>query len=432
MQKKNLKKLTITLLLLALTTNIYAQENTETPPQGPKKIKGMHNKIDGVLYTGYEYLDPRENSRNPKDQDSGFTVTRAYLNFRGTAVDPAYAGWGYRITIDFSPAASLGAGCDPITGCAQSNDLDGYFKYAYFTAPAGKNGRNQFIIGQQSTPFGDLLQRIWGYRHVARSVLRQAKVAASADRGIGFKSDNPYFKTHLLLGNGEGYHYNNSDPGSSEPSQALDLYGNFIFVPTGANKQSQLYIHLPFRLYNIIGLRDREKDSGEINAGEDLGRLRGFGRGLEINYVYQKGNNELKVGVGNYFLNRPGGHKKDSTERVNEGVGRIGYLWVTFQIGIFGAFYSYYEATSNADSNDGRLVALEKNGANNGRAIRRIYGINFRPPLKIALFNISLGEDVTHLTEINIPSGLITGKANSNAFLRFGLTFSLYDSKKRK
>ena len=438
MKKKIRRTLQLVILLqLLLAVTLNAQEAKQ---ERAKELSGLQTRIDGVLYSGLEYWDASDPPANLRNQNSGFTITRAYLNFRGDAKNPLYRGWGYRFTLDFSPAANVGDGCEQDTSsssqaqaapaqgsCQISNDLNAYFKYAYFFLPLGNQteGKHQLVIGQQETPFAADLQKTWGTRHVARSVLRQARAADSADRGIGLKSSTKNFKAHLLLGNGEGYHRNNAEPGASNASQALDLYGNLTFFGSRESQTHSLYLHLPFRLYNIIGLKDREKDAGELNEGRDLGRLRGFGIGYEFIYAFQSadGKNEFKFAFGDYYLNRPGGH--DGPENldtiVGEARGSIDYYWLTFQSGIFGGFLSYYQATST--NADGRLVALRE--GTSGRVIRRVYGLNFRPNINIAFLDISLGEDSIHLDS---PDPNIGTSKRGNTFLRFGLTFELYNS----
>ncbi len=280
-----------------------------------KKIDGEEGistfKVDGTIFAGYEKTDEEANGvpdsggvsgyiQGPK---TGFTLSRAYVNFRGEAAQGVFKGWGFRITFDGGKL--LGdSGANPAAGT--NNPHTPETKFAYVQMPlydGGSAGSGSLRIGMQNTPItdgasGSSLDAAWNHRYIDRTSLELANMGPSSDIGISFIHKAENAGIHLLLANGEGYRKNNAQnvpylstaapvntangsavrnnlitlsqgfsgtqaSGGGASAQAadsygLDLYGDITFKPTGKTRDLMIDLHFPFRLQNFTGVRREE------------------------------------------------------------------------------------------------------------------------------------------------------------------------------
>jgi len=343
-------------------------------------------KLDGVIYTGYEFLDKEVNgqpdSAGPTSENQGFNVGRAYLNFRGNVNDGAFKGWGFRITTDLAPAASMVDGC---TGsCTKNNDYIRALKYAYVMIPVSFIPGAQIRIGQQHVPLVDgqagvSLQEEWGYRYVAKATLDETGLAPSTDRGLAFIKKSDYYGVHLLLANGEGYHKNNAQGISQTPtlqdlasgngdSYGMDLYGMISLVPTGKSKDFHFAVNFPFRAYNVIGVSDTQfqyTTADFTGATPTMSTYIGQKRAAQDMLYGVEGDAEftlsgVKMGLGGgvmlkkdkqgdaYRLSTAGFTPLNDIYLGDDSQGNVQYVFARLELNRFGAFARYTTGTTTS------------------------------------------------------------------------------------
>jgi len=165
-------KLFLTVLLLAFSFSIMAQESTPKP-------KG---KVTGKVFFNY-HADLTEDA----DQRSAFELKRAYL------------GYKYKINDKFSAAVTLDAGKG-----AGNSDHAVYVKQAKLNYKA--SDKITLSIGLMGMKQFKDQEKFWGYRYIYKSFGDQYKFGTSADLGAmaSFKLADD-LKLDVLAVNGEGY-----------------------------------------------------------------------------------------------------------------------------------------------------------------------------------------------------------------------------------
>jgi hypothetical protein len=148
-------------------------------------------KFSGTHYLGYTYTDDRTAANR---DSSKFETRRNYFQVKGYWNDTDYI----RTTLD------------------TFQDTDGSWlvrlKYAYIYL-----NLNDYIpytgveFGQVHRPWIDWEEHHgWLYRSVAKTFIEEgegAHLTDSADQGINFKTNTPYFSSELGVYNGAGYHH---------------------------------------------------------------------------------------------------------------------------------------------------------------------------------------------------------------------------------
>jgi len=165
-------KLFLTVLLLAFSFSIMAQESAPKP-------KG---KVTGKVFFNY-HADLTEDA----DQRSAFELKRAYL------------GYKYKINDKFSAAVTLDAGKG-----AGNSDHAVYVKQAKLNYKA--SDKITLSIGLMGMKQFKDQEKFWGYRYIYKSFGDQYKFGTSADLGAmaSFKLADD-LKLDVLAVNGEGY-----------------------------------------------------------------------------------------------------------------------------------------------------------------------------------------------------------------------------------
>lgn len=284
-------------------------------------------KMDGVIFTGYEFLDEDE-SGDPQGE-TGFFVKRAYVNLRTKIKDGLFKGADFRITGDGGVLA------EDVTTTPNDNDQIFQLKYAYFSLPVFPGAKIR--MGQQHVPgvdgqAGVSLQKYWGHRYIDKVATEDMGMSSSTDKGLAFIYKNPYFGAHLLYANGEGYHKKNAQTisdanltglrglavgNTGNDSYGYDLYGMISAVPTGENEAFELSINFPFRLQNIAGMHHTEHkyygvdlngSSAELANGATWAYYSGEKRafqdqwyGYEVDAKVKQGLFEMTVGGGTIY-----------------------------------------------------------------------------------------------------------------------------------
>ena len=406
--------------LLIAASNVSAYETEwddpaygETTASGTGDVspllKNSRFRADGEIWSAYEFNDRSRTGEpdpaGPTATQSGFRIGRGYINLRGDVIDGAYTGWGFRITADFAPAATLADGCaaDGNAACSGNNTNTAFLKFAYVNIPLyrGALGVSGLRLGLQEIPLshaqaGISLQNIWGHRYLdldGRQSFQEFGFSSSADTGLSILHGADYFAAHLLLANGEGLNkvsaqdvrnqgVSNLARGAGD-SRGLDLYGNLAVRPTGKNKSTELVVAFPFRLRNITGIDGTEQESSSVDLSNptaprwtidrgDARARRDVYFGTEVDGTLRTGDFSFTLGVGaGTFLDKRGEARRyDQTgvdpanlrsvgtniavEEDARGTGR--FIFAHAKYGPFGVFARYSAGTGNG-SFDGRVGA---------------------------------------------------------------------------
>lgn len=285
------------LLFPVSVASLFAYETNWNDPKYPSDtdeetgltIPNSQFKVDGVMYTGYDFVTRGANGSITEagGDNSGFNVERVYVNIRGSVKSGAFKGWGFRFTPDLARASTLrnDVDCTKIGTCTKGNDdYVLYAKYAYLDMPLLNSaaGKTALRVGLQPIPTVSPstggasvanMMGTWSYRYLgvqrANGIFGQYGLSSTADKGVSFIHTHDYFGIHLLFANGEGYHKSNADnlTGSSSltslssgsgNSYGYDLYGNISLIPTGKERKFQIGINIPFRLQNVAGIESVE------------------------------------------------------------------------------------------------------------------------------------------------------------------------------
>ena len=439
-KEKNKSKRILLLVFVSLLTpsSLFAQKTGDTD----KKISSLsildnyELKIDGLIHTGFELLNRQGGAEadehnlddaGPDKQKQGFRISRAYINVKGKVkAGQFYEGWNFRITTDLTPAAGQGDGCknDGNNTCdSGDNDYILYIKYAYLSIPLRflddvMGASNSIRLGQQHSPLVDAkggvsLQSFWEHRYLAKTTADDLGLSSSADRGLAFIHKGSIFGLHLLFGNGEGYHHNNTEGinitkstlgTGNTPSYAYDLYGLLSLRPLGTQGDHVLAISIPFRLKNFYGVADEElslkdTDTGALLQGDEKAKQDVI-YGWELGYKGKAGPLSFTVGTGSYFLhdNRADvvNVDTDSTVAKNEdakGFAHHGFIHLRWRwLGLVGRHI--YGSAGDSSRLDGKVRAadISKDEVKGDGYFRKyLYALTFFPSNKDDFFRITVG-----------------------------------------
>lgn len=348
-------------LLAALTAGgpLFAYETSWFDKKADEKEGQSSFKADGTIFAGYERPDYETNgvldSNGTLRQTSGFTVSRAYFNFRGEVNEGKWKGAGFRVTVDGGLLANNLVGASNSSTSTGNSGQVAELKFAYFQLPlyATSFGNGSVRVGQQQVAIVDgqagySNESYWKHRFIDQNAAEKSGFAgSSADRGISFLHRADYFGLHLFLSNGEGFRRNNAQAsflptavnvanngvltsaqqttirtnlrnlangnnGTAADSYGYDLYGVPSFKPTGTDKDFEVSIGLPFRFQNVSGIKRQEYEyvaadfsttapradiySGDGRAKQD----RAYGPELAVSY--DGGDFKVTIGGGHIFL----------------------------------------------------------------------------------------------------------------------------------
>lgn len=327
MKTINVTRNCVFLLGIFLAGNMFAYE-VPFYDKGSGGEEGKPNsmmKIDGVIWTAYEHNDKARSGtddlQGPREQKSGFSVARAYINVSGSTTNGPNKGWGYRITLDAAPDAGNSDGCeaDLNPSCRRENPLSNFVKFAFINIPVWNIV--SLRVGQQGTPevdssAGHSVQGFWDYRALdsaGKIAFEEFGLANSTDRGIALIAKHDYWGAHILYSNGEGFRRNNAQDldrasfenltssigatgGLSSAGNAFanqlslgngdsfgsDVNGQVHFKPTGKGQNFEFAIALPFRLHNVAGQSGSENEFTRINC-RDNGSPTSVANGVDLN-----------------------------------------------------------------------------------------------------------------------------------------------------
>lgn len=245
-------------------------------------------RMGAEIWPGFEMLDRQPTGPDSAGSDSektGFGLGRARLDFRGRHYNGNEKGVGFRFTVEqeHNPPDSCSG-----YNCSSDNAYYMKVKYAFVDLPV--TDWMSFRFGQQHTPVVDgqagvSLQKLWGYRYVAKAPWDDFGVSPSTERGLSALISFDYFSMHLLLSNGEGSDANNAQArlkSMTTPSNVLqsmsngvtsnyglDVTGMLSFSPLGKKGTHRIHINTPFRVQNVVGLSGQDSSLPAIDACTD-------------------------------------------------------------------------------------------------------------------------------------------------------------------
>jgi hypothetical protein len=149
-------------------------------------VKASEGKISGTVYSDYYYAAAHHDSEI--EGANGFWFRRIYLTY-DQGLEENFA---IRLRFEMNSPGDF----------TSSSKLTPVVKDAYLK---WKHNRHNVIVGISGTPTWGLVEKVWGYRSVAKTPLDLHKYGSSRDFGVAFKGNldsEKRFGYHLMLGNG--------------------------------------------------------------------------------------------------------------------------------------------------------------------------------------------------------------------------------------
>jgi len=170
-----MKKLSLTLLALALLTGVASQAQTTS-------------KIDGVVFADYGY-NLENNIAAEKDRNA-FQFRRIYFTYENNLS----ASIKVRFRLESEHA-----------GFGSTSKINPFVKHAYIEW-SNLIPQHKLYLGIAETNAFKNSEEYWGYRSIEKTVMDLNKISSSADMGLALKGDlNKLFHHWLTFMNGTGY-----------------------------------------------------------------------------------------------------------------------------------------------------------------------------------------------------------------------------------
>ena len=150
-------------------------------------------KISGYFFGDYYYVSKSHDGR--LEERNGFQYRRVYFTYEKDL--SAELSMRFRLEMN---------GKSFPTDRQTTSKLEPYLKHGYLKwKPFG--WRTNIYFGLSGTPIWRNVEKVWGYRSVARTVLDLHKMGGSSDFGVGLQGDidvSKRFSYHLMIANGTG------------------------------------------------------------------------------------------------------------------------------------------------------------------------------------------------------------------------------------
>ncbi len=154
---------------------------------------GNKEKIGGYFFGDYYYLPKSHHGKLEKR--NGFQYRRVYFTYENDLSDE----FSMRFRLEMNGKSF------PTTRQATSK-LEPFLKHGYLKwKPSG--WRTNIYLGLSGTPTWRNVEKVWGYRSVAKTVLDLHKIGSSTDFGIAVQGDidaSNQISYHLMIANGTG------------------------------------------------------------------------------------------------------------------------------------------------------------------------------------------------------------------------------------
>lgn len=151
------------------------------------------DNISGYFFGDYYYAAKSHDAA--LDNRSGFQYRRIYFTYDKALSDELST----RFRLEMNSASFP-------TAFKEKKRLEPFVKHAYlqWKNPAW---RTRTYFGLSGTPTWANIEKVWGYRHVAKTLLDLQKMAGSTDFGVAITGDidaGKKFSYHLMVANGMG------------------------------------------------------------------------------------------------------------------------------------------------------------------------------------------------------------------------------------
>ena len=164
--------------LAALIASASASAQTSTPAQpAPQPSTVPPVSVSGLLFGSYNYQLPTTPAQLANQNDNGFILDRAYLNFRAPAGDRL----SIRVTTDVYQTAE--------TNTQNAYTIRAKYAYLQYDVPKFSNGASAFArLGILQNVVIDHIESFWP-RYLSQTAVERAGFFSSADVGFAAGSD---------------------------------------------------------------------------------------------------------------------------------------------------------------------------------------------------------------------------------------------------
>jgi hypothetical protein len=173
---------------LAAQTTPPAQAAAQPPTVPPVSVSGL-------IFGSYNYQLPTTSAQLANQNDNGFIIDRAYLNFRAPAGDRL----SIRVTTDVYQTSE--------TNAQNAYTIRAKYAYLQYDAPKFANGANAFArLGILQNVVIEHIENFWP-RYLSQTAIERAGFFASADVGLaaGAAFPNRLGEVYATVVNGPGY-----------------------------------------------------------------------------------------------------------------------------------------------------------------------------------------------------------------------------------
>ncbi|HET7188932.1 MAG TPA: hypothetical protein VFI52_12300 [Gemmatimonadaceae bacterium] len=182
--------------LAALIASASASAQSTTPAQSAAQPAAVPPvSVSGLLFGSYNYQLPTTPSQLTNQNDNGFILDRAYLNFRAPAGDRL----SIRVTTDVYQTAE--------TNTQNAYTIRAKYAYLQYDVPKFSNGASPFArLGILQNVVIDHIESFWP-RYLSQTAVERAGFFSSADVGFaaGSTLPNKMGEIYATVVNGPGY-----------------------------------------------------------------------------------------------------------------------------------------------------------------------------------------------------------------------------------
>jgi hypothetical protein len=182
--------------LAALTLgNSASAQAPSTAPAASQPVSPPPLSVSGLIFGSYNYQLPTTPAQLANQNDNGFIVDRAYINFRAPAGDRL----SIRVTTDVYQTSE--------TNTQNAFTIRAKYAYLQYDVPKFNNGATAFArLGILQNVVIEHIEQFWP-RYLSQTAIERAGFFASADVGLaaGVSLPNKMGDVYATIVNGPGY-----------------------------------------------------------------------------------------------------------------------------------------------------------------------------------------------------------------------------------
>ena len=247
-----------TFVLCSLAAAVPLAAQTATPPASPPTTIPL--SISGLLFGSYNFTPSTTPNPLNNQNDNGFILDRAYLNFRAPAGDHM----SVRVTTDVYQTTE-----------ANQNAYTIRAKYAFLQYDGTKAANGSALMGRVGILQTVVIEHIEGFwpRYLAQTAVEKAGYFSSSDAGVAGQYTMPgkLGEIYTTVTNGPGY-------GSRERDRFKDYAARVSFTPFMAKADAgllQTFTISPWVYKGATASGFVNSGTGQVGAvGEALDRTR--------------------------------------------------------------------------------------------------------------------------------------------------------------